>query len=131
MMTLRTLKTGDFVKTRYKGSWEFAILCEPHGTMTCRELIEESAIPKGAEVFECVWKKEQLEPRKVTVKRDGPATFVRPGPQPALLEKFGYTPLWDETTKKSGSAPAMTPKNLSMAELFATPGMDRYNFGGK
>jgi hypothetical protein len=63
MMTLQALKPGDYVRTRYKGNWEYAILKEPLGTMTYRELIEESSIPKGAKVTQCVWKGEQLQPR--------------------------------------------------------------------
>lgn len=73
-----TLKPGDFVRSRYKGEWEYAMLREPHGSVVCRELVEEARIPKGAAIYTCVWKDQQLVPRSVTVTREGPATSVPP-----------------------------------------------------
>lgn len=91
-MTVRALKVGDYIKTRYKGGWQYAILHETIRGLPSCELIDEAWIPKGAEVVQCVWTKgEQLAPRKVIVKQDGPATYVRPKPM-SMAEMFGSAP---------------------------------------
>lgn len=94
-ITPDALQTGDFVRTRHRGAWEYAIVRNPINGMDAREIIAESSIPKGAKITQCIWKGERLQPRGSYTQQTGPAVYT------AAVQRT-----WDEIFGSDAEQPA-------------------------